>query len=109
MSVIQVDVCYATSSEAIWYKTCQLPAGTSIGQAIRASGFEQAFPQVDWVTAGVGLFGERCNPDTPIKDFDRIEIYRPLVFDPKESRRRRAQHRREKLLRGEVTNERSRR
>ncbi|AWB35653.1 RnfH family protein [Orrella marina] len=106
---MRVDVCYATSSKAIWYKTCQLPDGACIADAVRASGFEREHPQVDWITAGVGLFGERCSPDTQLKDLDRVEIYRPLVFDPKESRRRRAQHRREKLLRGEVSNERSRR
>lgn len=106
---IRVDVCYATSSKAIWYKTCQLPEGACIADAVRASGFEQEHPEVDWTTAGVGLYGERLSPDTPLKDLDRVEIYRPLVFDPKESRRRRAQHRREKLMRGEVSNERSRR
>ncbi len=101
---LKVFVCYAMSTSTIWYKTCQLPKGSRVSDAVQVSGFEQEFPAIDWKEAGVGIFGHRCGLETQLSDQDRIEIYRPLVFDPKESRRRRAQHRRERLLRGDRPN-----
>ena len=101
---LEVTVCYASSTTTIWYKTCQLPRGACVRDAIEASGFEREFPAVNWVEAGIGIFASRCEIDTPLNDQDRLEIYRPLVFDPKESRRRRAQHRRERLSRGDLPN-----
>jgi putative ubiquitin-RnfH superfamily antitoxin RatB of RatAB toxin-antitoxin module len=58
-----------------------LPAGATVRDALAASGLEgQAF----------GVFGTRVALDQPLNDGDRVEIYRPLVIDPKEARRRRA-------------------
>jgi putative ubiquitin-RnfH superfamily antitoxin RatB of RatAB toxin-antitoxin module len=58
-----------------------LPAGATVHDALVASGLEgHAF----------GVFGKRVALDQPLADGDRVEIYRPLVIDPKEARRRRA-------------------
>src|SRR5690606_42087026 len=55
-----------------------------------------AFPGLDPWACGVGIFGRQCRADTPLADGDRVEIYRPLTYDPMVSRRRRAEHRRAK-------------
>lgn len=93
---LQIDVCHAVTSEYIWYKRCLLPQGATVRDAIRDSGFEAAHREVDWERAGIGIFGQLCSPETELVDGDRVEIYRPLVFDPMESRRRRARHRQNK-------------
>jgi len=65
----------------------RLPAGATVRDAVAASGLA-----VDW--SAVGIFGRRVAAEAPVSDGDRVEIYRPLVNDPKEARRRRAGKRR---------------
>jgi len=89
---IEVAVCYATPQQA-WQQRVYVPAGASIRQAIEASEFRRQFPDVDPYEHGVGIFGTLRDPQFPLRAGDRVEIYRPLVFDPMESRRRRARHR----------------
>ena len=88
---VAVSVCYADAAET-WLRELVLPQGATLADAIRASGFHQAYPDVDPAQAGTGIHGRRRPLDHVLHDHDRIEIYRPLVFDPKESRRRRAAH-----------------
>lgn len=59
----------------------RLPDGSTVRDALAASGLKGV---------QVGIFGRRVAMDTPLADGDRIEIYRPLAMDPKETRRRRA-------------------
>lgn len=90
---LNVQIVYAQADTA-WLKTLSVPLGTTVGQALSASSFAQEFP--GYAAAGslvVGLYGQVCSTDRVLADGDRIEIYRPLVFDPMESRRRRALHR----------------
>ncbi|AOB31096.1 electron transporter [Bordetella sp. H567] len=87
-----VWVVYARPHQA-WRRQVDLPAGATVAQALAASGFTQAFPDVDPWQAGVGVFGRRVQPGHSLSGGDRVEIYRALVFDPMESRRRRAAHR----------------
>lgn len=90
---ITVLVVYAPSSGQAWQRTVELPPRSCVHQAIEQSEFQTIFPDVDWQACGVGIFGKRVTPQTRVASGDRIEIYRNLVFDPKESRRRRARHR----------------
>jgi len=90
---LRVEVCHARP-EGAWRRVLTLPAGATVAQALAASGFAEAFPQVDAWRQGVGIYGKACEADTPLADGDRVEVYRPLTFDPKESRRRRVEHRR---------------
>lgn len=90
-AVLTVEVCYAHGS-GVWRKALTLPAGAQVGDALDESGFRTAFPDVDPLQAGVGVYGIKCGMEHALHDGDRVEVYRPLVFDPKESRRRRAQH-----------------
>lgn len=89
---LSIEVCYAHES-GIWRQALKVPAGATLGDALAASGFQAQFPEVDPARAGTGVFGLKYGLDHVLHDGDRIEVYRPLVFDPKESRRRRAQHR----------------
>lgn len=96
-----VSVVYAQGHNRVWQESLKAVAGVTVEQVIQSSGFEQQHPDVDWRAGGVGIFGKRVKPDDLVRAGDRIEIYRALVFDPKESRRRRAAHRlRQKQLQG---------
>lgn len=97
-SELTITVCYARP-EAVWQHEVRLPAGATVGAALAASGFAQAFPGLDVEAQGVGVFGVRRSLDTVLSDGDRVEVYRALSFDPKESRRRRDEHRRARLAR----------
>jgi putative ubiquitin-RnfH superfamily antitoxin RatB of RatAB toxin-antitoxin module len=55
--------------------------------ALRASGLLQRFPELSLSEPAIGIFGRRVPPGTPLKDGDRVEVYRPLMLDPKEARR----------------------
>ncbi|WP_425570294.1 RnfH family protein [Pigmentiphaga soli] len=88
---IEVTVCHAPTGQP-WLRTVRLAAGATVARAIEASGFRQAFPDVDPERAGTGVYGHARPLDHVLSDHDRVEIYRPLVFDPMESRRRRAAH-----------------
>lgn len=65
-------------------------SGATVADAIRASGIGDRFPDAARAAHGVGIFNRLCDPGTPVQGGDRIEIYRPLVADPKTARRRRA-------------------
>lgn len=69
----------------------KLPEGSSIRQALDVSGLLQKHPQIDLETWKFGVFGKLGKLDTALCDHDRVEIYRPLIADPKEVRRRRAE------------------
>ena len=65
-----------------------LAPGSTVLDAIQASGLPQRLPEIKLGRAGV--WGRPARPDTRLRDRDRVEIYRPLIADPKEIRRRRA-------------------
>ena len=85
MADVRVEVVYASGRKAD-VVVVRLPAGATVRDALVASGFS-----VDG--SAVGIFGRRVAVDAPVADGDRVEIYRPLVNDPKEARRRRARSR----------------
>jgi len=86
MAAIRVEVVYALR-EVVDAVSLRLPAGATVSEAIAASGFGERHT-VD--LNAVGIFGRRVPPHTRLADGDRVELYRPLVLDPKEQRRRRA-------------------
>ncbi len=87
--LIQVQVCYATALRE-YFRDLKVETGTTIEQAIVQSGVLQDIPGIDLALQPVGLYGKKRPLDTVLRERDRIEIYRPLVADPKESRRKRA-------------------
>ena len=72
--------------------TLKIPQGSNINQAISRSGVLKHFPEIDLTVNKVGVFSKIQSLDTLLCEGDRIEIYRPLVADPKEARRRRAKN-----------------
>lgn len=86
---IAVEVVYALPQrqELIHLK---LPAGSTVQQAVEASGLMQKYPEIDLAKNKLGIFGKLSKLDTQLRDRDRVEIYRPLIADPKEVRKKRA-------------------
>lgn len=66
----------------------ELPDGSTVLDAIQASGLLQRLPPIEFTRAGV--WGRALSPQTRLRDRDRVELYRPLIADPKEIRRKRA-------------------
>ena len=87
---IHVQVCYATPLRE-YFRDLVVEQGTTIEQAIGLSGILLDIPGIDLAVQPVGLYGKKRPLDTGLRERDRIEIYRPLVADPKESRRKRAE------------------
>ena len=90
MSNINIEVVYALPQEQILLKR-QMPAGTTVAEAIQASGVLEKHPEIDMSVNKLGIFGKLTKADAVLRDKDRIEIYRPLIADPKEVRRKRAE------------------
>jgi putative ubiquitin-RnfH superfamily antitoxin RatB of RatAB toxin-antitoxin module len=88
--LLHVQLCYATALQETW-RDLTVEEGATIEQAIAQSGLLDEVPDIDLATQPVGLFGKKRPRDTVLREHDRIEIYRPLVADPKESRRKRAE------------------
>lgn len=86
---MKIEVAYALPDEQVIIPL-QVDAGTTIEQAIRLSGIQERYPQIDLNENKVGVFGKICKLDTSLREQDRVEIYRKLIADPKESRRKRA-------------------
>ncbi|CAN7362738.1 RnfH family protein [Massilia sp. LjRoot122] len=89
LAELQVVVCYA-SAHAEFLRPMKVAPGTTIGQAIEMSGVLEAYPDINLTTQPVGIYAKKKTLDTVLRERDRIEIYRPLVADPKDSRRKRA-------------------
>lgn len=87
---LHVQVCYALPEKQV-FQEISVPAGTSLQQAIMLSGILQSNPEIDLTLSRVGVFGKLKTLEAVVQDRDRVEIYRPLIADPKESRRKRAE------------------
>ena len=85
-----IEVIYALPEEQE-IMTLDVEQGTTVEQAITLSGVLEKYPQIDLATNKVGIFGKVAKLDEVLRDKDRVEIYRPLIADPKESRRKRAE------------------
>ena len=83
---IRVEVAYADPQRQ-FLRTVEVVAGSSAADAIAASGILAQLP--GFVPAGIGIFGQRVESDTRLRDGDRVELYRPLRIDPKQARRNR--------------------
>lgn len=84
-----IEVAYATPQKQIILE-CEVDNGTTARQAVKVSGIDQHFPEIDLENCDLGVFGKPVTADYELNDGDRIEIYRPLLADPKEVRRQRA-------------------
>lgn len=88
-SEIIVEVAYALADQQVIIPI-KVNVGITTEQAIKASGILSKFPEIDFNINKIGIFGKLTRLDTPLRHLDRVEIYRPLIADPKEVRRQRA-------------------
>ncbi len=88
--MINIEVVYALPDEQLLLKQ-QVASGATVAEAIQASGILQKHPEIDLAQNKLGIFGKLTKADAALRDKDRIEIYRPLIADPKEVRRKRAE------------------
>jgi len=95
-------VCYALpEKQSLMCITVE--SNTSVEQAIVQSGILNTYPDIDLSVNKVGVWNRTCKIDTILKEGDRIEIYRPLIADPKEVRKLRAQKAKEEGRANKVT------
>ena len=85
----RIEVAYATPLKQLILE-CDVDAGATARDAVRLSGINQHFPEIDVENCDLGVFGKLIPAEYELLDGDRIEIYRPLIADPKEIRRQRA-------------------
>ena len=87
--MINVEIVYAQPQRTIC-KSLTMREGALIGEALDAAAADEDFRGVDLAGAAVGIYGSVASRDRPLKEGDRIEIYRPLLEEPKLARRQRA-------------------
>ena len=99
---LAIEVVYGTPirQEII---SCTVEPNTTIEQAILASGIVAEFPEIDLTINNVGIWNRVAKLTDIVKDLDRIEVYRPLLADPTEVRKRRAEKAKEEGRADKVT------
>lgn len=86
---IKVSVVYVGVSEQV-VKPLEVPEGTSVREAIERSGVLDLCPEIDLAQFKTGIWNKAAKLDQPLQSRDRVEIYRPLIADPKAARKQRA-------------------
>jgi len=86
--VIRIEIVYAQPQHSI-IKSLQLAQGSTLADALAGVAADKDFLGVDLANSAVGIFGRVARRDAKLKDGDRIEIYRPLMEEPKLARRKR--------------------
>ena len=99
---LSIEVVYGTPQRQEIVNV-EVDDGTSIEQAIMASGIIEEFPEIDLTVNNVGIWNRAAKLKDIVKDLDRIEIYRPLIADPKEVRKRRAEKAKEEGRADKIT------
>lgn len=89
-AALSIEVCYARAGSQTLIALA-LPSGATVRDAIAASEIARKHPEIDPATAKLGIFGKLTTLDAPLSDHDRVEIYRPLIVDPKLARQRRVE------------------
>ena len=87
--LIEIEVAYAAAARQTVVRLA-VPPGCSLRQAVERSGLLPQYPEIDLETSRLGVFGRLRQPEEAVQAGDRVEIYRPLIADPKQARRQRA-------------------
>jgi uncharacterized protein len=85
---MNVGVCYAQADRQLWLKL-EVPDTSTIAEAIELSGLLKQYPEINLDEQKVGIFGKISKLETPLKEGDRVEIYRKITADPQQVQRRR--------------------
>ncbi len=97
VKMITVEVAYALPQEQV-ILSLEVATDCTVEEAIKRSGILETYSQIDLTTDKVGIFGKMCKLNATLRNKDRIEIYRVLIADPKESRRQQAEMQKKKAL-----------
>lgn len=89
--MLEIEVVYGLPDKQV-LKKMNVQNGCTAREAVCQSGLDEIFSELDLQTAPLGIFGKSVKDETLLRDKDRIEIYRPLLIDPKEARRKRVQN-----------------
>jgi putative ubiquitin-RnfH superfamily antitoxin RatB of RatAB toxin-antitoxin module len=89
VETLKFEVCYALPDKQELVPV-SLPAGATLQQVVEASGLLEKHPEIDLKKNKFGIFAKLSKLDSVLRDRDRVEIYRPLIADPKEVRKQRA-------------------
>ncbi len=87
--MLEIEIVYGLADRQV-LKSMTVVEGTTVREAALQSGLEVEFTELDLQQAPLGIFGKVVKDETVLRDGDRIEVYRPLLIDPKEARRKRA-------------------
>ena len=87
-SMMEVSVAYARPGTPLW-KRLEVPEGSTVADVLETSGLLEQCPEIDLETAKIGVFGKLRKPDAAVEPGDRVEVYRPIIADPKTVPRRR--------------------
>jgi len=87
---MNIEVVYALPQEQVLLKV-HAAQGATVAEAIKLSGVLERHPEIDLAKNKLGIYGKLSKVDAILREKDRVEIYRPLIADPKEIRRQRAQ------------------
>ena len=87
--LISVEVVYPLPQKQEIFSV-NLPPGATVREAIESSVVLARYPEIDLAKSKLGVFAKLAKPDSVLRDRDRVEIYRPLIADPKEVRKQRA-------------------
>ena len=85
---LRVEVAYALPAEQVLLEV-EVDEGATVSDAIARSGMRDRFPDLHVGPGHVGIFGRPVELDAPVRDGDRVEIYRTLIADPRDARRAR--------------------
>jgi putative ubiquitin-RnfH superfamily antitoxin RatB of RatAB toxin-antitoxin module len=88
--MLRIEVVYALRNRQTLL-AFEVAEGTTVRLAVQRSGILQRYPDIDLASGDFGVFGKVVPPATVLRDGDRVEIYRPLIANPKQARRVRAQ------------------
>lgn len=89
-TIIEVEVAYATPARQKIIRL-KVALGSTALEAVQQSNIRADFPEIELSQLSLGIFSKAIKPDTVLRDYDRVEIYRPLLADPKTVRRQRAE------------------
>ncbi|MBY6186332.1 RnfH family protein [Marinobacter hydrocarbonoclasticus] len=100
--MMQVEVVYALPEQA-FLRRLMVPVGSTAEAAIEASGVLERFPEIDLKAQKIGIFSRTVKLSQVLEAGERVEIYRPLIADPREVRKRRAEKAKEEGRADKVT------
>ena len=92
---LKISVAYSPRAGEVDLCELMLPAGSTVADALRESGLALRHPGSNLADVALGVWGSFVSADQVLRDRDRVEVYRPLLVDPKEARRRRQQQQRD--------------